>query len=129
MSSDNLEQAKKSLEQFFKNGNKITSAGDEHQLMVAKIFLKLLARPLLLEMGLGQQPVQLLDVACGTGVITQEAQDLLPKNVLEKSSFLSTDNSLALVDLVKKRIDVEGWVNATAEVHDALVRFRGYSST
>lgn len=93
-------------------------------LEVSTKLMKFLAAPLLAQMGVNKDrtaPVQFLDSACGTGVVTQEVQGMLGRDVLEKSTFISADRSDTLVDLVKGRIEEEGWVNVQAKVLDAMV--------
>ncbi|KAK2616777.1 hypothetical protein QQS21_000154 [Conoideocrella luteorostrata] len=89
----------------------------------SKKMMRLLAAPLLSQMGLTRDvtaPVQFLDNACGTGVMTQEMQVILSRDVLEKSEFVCTDSSAAMIDAVKGRIGTEGWVNVLARVADAM---------
>ncbi len=93
----------------------------------SKHLMKHLLSPLLPTVGLSpatKEAVRVLDTACGTGVFMQELQgeDGLPKDVISKSSFLAPDNAQGMVDLVRKRIADEGWVNAEARVLDAQVR-------
>lgn len=86
--------------------------------------MKLLAAPLLLQMDMRTSrttPVQFLDSACGTGVVTQELQAILSPDVLASSSFLCADTSDVLVGLVESRIENEGWVNTQTRVLDAMV--------
>lgn len=91
--------------------------------------MKLLAAPLLVQMGIKKDratPVKFLDSACGTGVVTQELQAILSSDVREKSSFICADTSEVLVNLVKGRIETEGWVNTEARVLDAMVCYFSY---
>ncbi|PTB41655.1 hypothetical protein M441DRAFT_138684 [Trichoderma asperellum CBS 433.97] len=84
--------------------------------------LRLIADPLVNDLGLNgnvTEPVRLLDSACGVGVVTQEVQAALPDEILQSSSFTCADNSEAMVDVVKKRIAEEKWVNVEAKVLDA----------
>jgi ubiquinone/menaquinone biosynthesis C-methylase UbiE len=101
------------------------SANQSSMVLVSKKVMSRLAAPLLHQMGIDSRsaPLHLLDSACGTGVVTQEVQRLLPRDVLERSTVLSADGSEALVDLVKRRIEDEAWVNVQARVLDAMVRF------
>lgn len=120
-----LAKAAKTLSTFFRSAGASISTTEEEQVLVARTFLKCLAAPLLSQMGISEttkSPLHMLDLACGSGVITQELQGMLSKDVLEKSNFLSSDNSPALVELCKKRIAAEEWVNTEARVLDAMVR-------
>lgn len=132
MSSDqtpshgSLAEAACSLSRIYHNANRTNDKNEDQQILVAKSFLRPLARPLLDAMEISEATVgeslQLLDLACGSGVIIQEAQEILPTDVLKSSRFLATDTSKALVELVNKRIGAEGWVNTNARVLDAMVR-------
>jgi hypothetical protein len=123
--SPNLEQAAASLSELYRNAGKSISNTEQQQLRATKHLMKALATPLLQQMGITAAPDQpglaVVDLACGGGVVVQELQALLPREVLQKSSFLASDNSAALVELVNKRIVAEGWVNTKASVLDAQV--------
>lgn len=83
-----------------------------------------LAAPLLLRMGLaavGTEPVTLLDLAAGAGVVAQELHKLLPKATLEKGSILATDNAPGMLDIMNRRIADEGWINTKTANADAQV--------
>ncbi|KAH7323135.1 S-adenosyl-L-methionine-dependent methyltransferase [Stachybotrys elegans] len=121
-SSGNIDKAAQQLSDLYRNTG-ATNSAEENQIRIAKTFLSKLVAPLLPQVGVSestQKPVHLLDLACGTGVVTQEIQLLLPKNVLEQSSFLSTDSSEGLVNLVKRRIEAEKWINTSAQVVNAM---------
>lgn len=92
-------------------------------LLASRGVIRGLINPLLSQMDLAETttPVNVLDSACGTAVFTQEIQDTLPKTVLAKSTFLCTDSSEQMVNIVKKRIDGEGWINVKTAVLDAKV--------
>lgn len=86
--------------------------------------LRAIVEPLVTQMGFREtlaEPVVLLDSACGSGVLTQEVQAALSGEVLARSSFTCADKAVGMVDLVKKRIVEEKWVNAEAKVLDATV--------
>lgn len=94
-------------------------------ILASKKLMKHAAAPLLKQMGMSRartDPVQFLDSACGTGVVTQEVQGMLARDVLDKSTFICADSSRVLVDVVAGRIQDEAWVNTQAEVLDARVR-------
>ncbi|KAH0598927.1 hypothetical protein MHUMG1_03040 [Metarhizium humberi] len=91
-------------------------------ILASKKLMKHAAAPLLKQMGMSRartDPVQFLDSACGTGVVTQEVQGMLAREVLDKSTFICADSSRVLVDVVAGRIQDEAWVNTQAEVLDA----------
>ncbi|QLI67743.1 Glandicoline B O-methyltransferase roqN [Metarhizium brunneum] len=91
-------------------------------ILASKKLMKHAAAPLLKQMGMSRArtaPVQFLDSACGTGVVTQEVQGMLARDVLDKSTFICADSSRVLVDVVAGRIQDEAWVNTQAEVLDA----------
>ncbi|VUC20503.1 unnamed protein product [Clonostachys rosea] len=113
-------QAAKGLATLFKAG---MSTGHEQLLIITKTIMPLIATPLLEQMGLGEgtaQPFALLDGACGSGVVTQEVQRMVPRAVLEGSSIVASDSSEALVDLMRTRVEAEGWVNTEVNVLDAM---------
>ncbi|PTB64785.1 S-adenosyl-L-methionine-dependent methyltransferase [Trichoderma citrinoviride] len=85
--------------------------------------MKIIVEPLVNHMGFYKtvaEPVVLLDSACGSGVLTQEVQAALSDEVLAASSFTCADNAVGMVDLVKRRIVDEKWVNTEARVLDAM---------
>lgn len=67
------------------------------------------------------EPFKLLEQGCGMGVVAPLLNEAIPKEVLERSSILCGDFSGPLVEVVKKRIEKEGWINTRAEVIDAQV--------
>lgn len=88
-----------------------------------------LAAPMISQMGITEEttePLNFLDLACGTGIATDVVQKRLPRDILEKSSFLATDSSEVMTDLARKRIALDGWVNTKVEVKDALVGHLGH---
>lgn len=84
-----------------------------------------LISPLLSQLGLTEEaatePFALLDAACGTGVLTQEVQARVPRDVLGRSSVLCADLSGEMVGIVERRVEGEGWVNVRTAVLDAKV--------
>lgn len=121
-----LASAAKNLSGLYRNAGKTTSATAEDHINSGKGFVSGMARPLLQQMGLTgiatKDPVVVLDLACGSGVVTQELQKALPVEVLEKSRFVAGDSSEALVAIVEKTAEGEGWRNVEARVTDAMVR-------
>jgi len=66
-------------------------------------------------------PFTLLDEGCGLGVVAGCLQDTVSKDVLARSSMVSSDYSRALVGFVQNRIQKKGWINTEAKVLDAQV--------
>lgn len=119
-----IDKATKGLDLLFAKGMQGTASTQEQLLLVTRTLMCYLARPLIQQMGISEttaEPIALLDSACGGGVITQEVQAILPRDVLEKSTFVAADKSEMLANLVKGRIVDEGWVNTEAKVLDAIV--------
>ncbi|CCF47354.1 hypothetical protein CH063_04131 [Colletotrichum higginsianum] len=81
-------------------------------------FLGDMSSALITHMG-NTEPVAFFDNACGSGVLTQELQKRLGKDVLEKSTFLCADIAQNMVDLVKERVQAEGWLNTEVRLLDA----------
>ena len=124
MSSSHFIQGHTSSDKIFRDLFEDGSQEDRF-LCAAKGMLVPIGTPLLEHMGLAQDyssPVALLDMCCGTGLIRQEVGKTLAKDVLGKSSFVSADKSELMVDMVKRRIESEGWINTEARVLDAQVR-------
>lgn len=97
---------------------------EEQMLYVSRHMMPKLIAPLPRQMGITDKtstPVAFFDNACGSGVLTHEIQQILPKDVLEKSTFLSADNAEGMVNLSKKRVGLEGWVNIEVKKLDATV--------
>lgn len=100
------------------------AAQREQAVRVARGMLKHMVAPLISQMGLNKEtaePVALLDNACGSGVLTQEVQAALEQDVLQKSSFTCADVAPNMVDLVKWRVENEGWINTEVKNLDAMV--------
>ncbi|KYK61364.1 hypothetical protein DCS_02506 [Drechmeria coniospora] len=118
-----LAEAAASLSQHFHNvGKDSSSEGEDNIIVASKRLMKHLAAPLVSQMKLdGRQSsgIRLLDSACGAGVFTQEVQKALRRDVLDKSTFVCTDSSHGMVELVRKRVGGEGWVNVETRVADA----------
>ena len=113
------------LTKLFESMGEEKSAMAQSLVKTSQRCMKYLALPLVSQMGISSstaEPVQVLDNCCGSGVVTQEIQAMLGKDVLDKSSFICGDNSAPLVGLVERRIEAEGWLNAEAKVLDAKVR-------
>lgn len=83
-----------------------------------------LARHMLDRIGLNAAaaaPFRLLDHGCGLGVVAPVLLETMPREVLEASSVICGDNSEALVETVRGRIEREGWIGCEARVVDAQV--------
>lgn len=123
--TDDIETMAKSMSAHFKTMPQQTPTFEKDFVDFSRGVLRLIADPLVNDLGLNgnvTEPVRLLDSACGVGVVTQEVQAALPDEILQSSSFTCADNSEAMVDVVKKRIAEEKWVNVEAKVLDAQVR-------
>lgn len=119
-SQDVIDAMAKSMPEHFQ----AMAASEQILIRLSLGIMKLIARPLVAQMGITHKtttPVALLDNACGSGVVTQEVQAVLPDEILQSSSFTCADNSAPLVDLVEKRAAGEKWVNVEAKVLDAMV--------
>jgi len=133
--SVSIEAAAERLSKHYHSAGSRTSAAEERQrARTSGSMMGGLAAPLLEQMGLSltvddvhaTQPIRLLDSACGPGVFTREVQEVLRRtsqgrDVLARSRFVCADSSQGLVDIARKRIEEEGWVNVEARVADAMV--------
>ncbi|RYP32554.1 hypothetical protein DL767_005166 [Monosporascus sp. MG133] len=80
------------------------------------------ARILLAQMGLDKSvtaPFRLLDNACGVGPIAAELQEQVDAQVLAGSKVLCADFNANLVDMLKRRIVMNGWSNIETAALDA----------
>lgn len=73
------------------------------------------------------QPFRLVDNGCGAGVVAAQLQRMIRPEVMKESNVLCGDFPEAMVELVKERIESEGWVNTRAERIDAQVSVFGLS--
>lgn len=116
--------AAKALKELFAKGGKGTSA-EETMVAMSKTMMVPIIHPLLKQMKLGEStisPIELLDEACGSGVVIQELQKMMPPEVVKQSRFMGSDLSAAAVDLCKRRAETEGWVNTEFKELDSTVR-------
>lgn len=116
----------KNLSNMFKAQKSQTSSSDENAILASQRVSSVIAAPLLEQMNLTEktsEPICVLESACGTGVFVKELQSMLPREVLEASSFTCADSSAGMVELVKKQVEEQGWVNTEAKVLDAIVSF------
>jgi len=101
------------------------AAQREQLIAAAHGLLSHMVAPLVTQMGLDKntnEPVHLLDNACGSGVLTQEVHKALKRDVLESSLFLCADVTPSMVDVVKWRVENEGWVNTEVKNLNAMAR-------
>ncbi|KAK4188265.1 S-adenosyl-L-methionine-dependent methyltransferase [Podospora australis] len=111
------------LTKLYQNWHKIDAAAPWEEVLLdnanrvsAPLVMKMLA-----QMGLNKDtttPFKMFENACGAGVVASSLQTTIQPQVLQKSSILCGDFSQQSMDLVKKRIEAEGWVNTTAEIID-----------
>lgn len=121
---NDVETMAKTMSDHFHTVDKVQSSFERDFTRFSRGIMRVIVEPLITQMGFNNditEPVVLLDNACGSGVVTQEVQAALSDEVLQRSSFTCADSSAAMVDLVKKRIVGEKWVNVEATVLDAMV--------
>jgi len=122
MASPNVDPALMTLQNLYANKDK--GNFEEQMIYVSKTLMPRLIRSLPPQMGISENtttPVKLLDSACGTGVLTDAVQKTLSKDVLEKSDFLLADAGDGMLNVAKKRLGTEGWINAEIKKLDATV--------
>jgi ubiquinone/menaquinone biosynthesis C-methylase UbiE len=66
-------------------------------------------------------PLIILDNACGTGVITSLLYDSLGDSEKEKLQIVCGDFSQGMLDAVQETINTRGWKGAKAQLVDAQV--------
>lgn len=104
----------------------LQAAGGEEWQQVLLESIKSISAPLAVKM-LNQiilgantnEPFNLLEHGCGMGVVAPLLNETVPRELMERSSVLCGDFSDLLVEVVRKRIKNEGWVQTRAEVVDA----------
>lgn len=119
MTSSDTANALKTLREHYDSGTM-----EAQMLYASKTMMPHLIKPLPAQMGISEKtstPVKFLDNACGSGVLTHAVQQALPKDILEKSTFLCADASDGMVSVATKRLDTEGWVNTEIKKLDATV--------
>ncbi|KAM5345252.1 hypothetical protein ACJ41O_011114 [Fusarium nematophilum] len=121
MNDQQRDAAQKKLSELYRSADK---GGMEDQMIyVSRRLMPKLIAPLIPQMGISEKtsaPLALFDSACGPGVFTAEVQKALAKDVLEKSTFLCADNADGMVNLAKRRVETEGWVNTEVQKLDAM---------
>ncbi|KAL7812667.1 S-adenosyl-L-methionine-dependent methyltransferase [Trichoderma aethiopicum] len=119
----NIEAMAKSMSDHLENAAQTQDSFSQDLVQMSHGIMRTIVEPLVTHMGFREktltEPVVLLDSACGSGVLTQEVQAALSGEVLARSSFMCADNAVGMVDLVRRRIVEEKWVNAEARVLDA----------
>lgn len=122
MSDPNAAPAK-TLSALFSSVGDNTTKHEQEMITVSRRVMRKLAAPMVAQMKITERtgPVRLLDNACGSGLFTQEVLDVLSSEVVDQSTFLCMDSSQGMVDLVKKRVAVEGWKNVEAQTANAMV--------
>lgn len=86
--------------------------------------MRLPARTMLDRIGLGKSvaaPFALLDHACGIGPVAAELEETVDKQVLAESRILCADFNGNLVDMLKRRAALKGWLNVETASLDAQV--------
>ncbi|OJJ46741.1 hypothetical protein ASPZODRAFT_66224 [Penicilliopsis zonata CBS 506.65] len=66
-----------------------------------------------------QDPLVVLDNACGTGIVSSTLNRLLSENAKVNWQLTCGDFSQTMLDYTKSRIDEEGWPNAQVKIVDA----------
>lgn len=120
---NDVETMAKTMQDHFHTVAKEQSSFEKDFTRFSRGIMRVIVEPLIEQMGFINEitePVVLLDNACGSGVVTQEVQAVLSDEVLQRSSFTCADSSAAMVDLVKKRVVGEKWVNVETTVRDAM---------
>ena len=100
------------------------TAHEENLLFASRNVIVHLATPLVTRMGIAEkysERVQFLDLACGTGIVTDIVQKRVLPEALSRSTFRATDASEVMLGMTKKRVELEGWTNVETEVMDAKV--------
>ncbi|KAF7560930.1 hypothetical protein G7046_g3211 [Stylonectria norvegica] len=123
MSNSDQMAAAKALSAIFRNIGDKTTSHEQQMIATSVTMMRKLVAPLLSQMKITEKtsvPLILLDSACGTGVFTQEVQATLSRDVLDKSTFLCSDNSEGMISLVKKRVEAEGWVHTESRTLNAM---------
>lgn len=124
MSTNNVSEASRNLKDTFQSVGQPSSSFADDLIYISQTKMGLLANPILEQAGITKEtkePIALLDNCCGSGVLRQEVDKTLSKDVLEKSTFVCADNSAGMIDVVKSRIQNEGWINTEMKVVDAAV--------
>ncbi|KAK4125712.1 S-adenosyl-L-methionine-dependent methyltransferase [Parathielavia appendiculata] len=111
------------LQKFYQNAKAAQGGAFEEMLLEnARNVSAPMALRMLTQMGFDKNtstPIKLLENACGAGVVAPMLQQIIKPEVLKQSSILCGDFSEPMVELVKKRIESEGWVNTEAVKVDA----------
>jgi hypothetical protein len=121
-----ITMANQSLAELQKIFAKKTSPEEAEKLILrAETSTKPPAKLLLSQMGLGKsttKPFDLVDHACGVGIVAVELQEQVDPEILSQSSVVCADFSPNLVELTKPRLNADRWRSVDALVQDAQVR-------
>lgn len=67
-------------------------------------------------------PAKILDLACGTGAVTQEIYDAVPRENWSNLDILAGDISPPMLAFLKERAEREGWSGVETRIVDGGVR-------
>jgi ubiquinone/menaquinone biosynthesis C-methylase UbiE len=95
----------------FKRGEMITRPFAEILVDQSKVIAESKANP--------DQPLVILDNACGTGIISSILNDKVDDIVKGKWKLTSGDISSAMIEYTKLRMQQEGWKNTETRILDA----------
>lgn len=95
----------------FKRGEMVTRPFAEMLVDQSKVAAESKANP--------EEPLVVLDNACGTGVISSSLNDKLDDGVKKMWELTCGDLSPAMIEYTTRRIQEEGWENAEAKIVDA----------
>ncbi|RYP41251.1 hypothetical protein DL768_010525 [Monosporascus sp. mg162] len=113
----------KELQKLFANfSNGLDNEGLAKFINDSELIMRSPARILLARMGLDKSvtaPFRLLDNACGVGPTAAELQDQVDAQVLAGSKILCADFNANLVDILQRRIVMNGWPNIETAALDA----------
>ncbi|RYP63047.1 hypothetical protein DL771_009462 [Monosporascus sp. 5C6A] len=113
----------KELQKLFENfSNGLDDEGLAKFISDSELIMRSPARTLLVQMGLDKSvtaPFRLLDNACGIGPIAAELQDQVDAQVLAGSKVVCADFNANLVDILKRRVVMNGWSNIETAALDA----------
>lgn len=122
MSADS---ARTAVEELFRSTNTVTGNEWEAALLsTTRNISAPLAKKLLSQMGLAEDasnPIELFENACGVGVVAPLVQEMVKPTILKQSKILCGDTAEPMLELAKKRLQSEGWVNTEVKIVDAQV--------
>ncbi len=68
-----------------------------------------------------QSPLTVFDNACGTGIVTMELLKMLNPEARQGMKILCGDNSDAMLEFLRQRVEREGWKEVEVKFVDAMV--------